>query len=31
MKCLTQELLRRGYKGKRWFHPRNGKLYTFTR
>lgn len=31
MKCLTQELLRRGYKGKRFVHPKNGKLYTFTR
>ncbi|BFH68461.1 MAG: histidine phosphatase family protein [Paenibacillus dendritiformis] len=31
MKCLIQELLRRGYKGKRPYKPKNGKLYTYVK
>lgn len=31
MRCLTQELLRRGYQGKRPYTPENGKLYTYVK
>lgn len=31
MRCLHQELLRSGYKGKGFAHPRNGILYAYER
>ncbi|MCV4232421.1 hypothetical protein OHJ21_14650 [Virgibacillus sp. LDC1] len=31
MKVLTQELSRRGYRGKRFVKPRNGAMYIFEK
>ncbi|WP_018758343.1 histidine phosphatase family protein [Paenibacillus terrigena] len=31
MKSLSKELIRRGYKGKGFIKPRNGRLYTYER